>query len=223
MSPILGSDGRPEAILSVSRDITALKEAEDRLRLINGETQHRMKNTLAMVRAIATQTLNSDLDASETKKSFLARLVTLDDAQAMLTKANWERAAIYDIVRTAIAPHAPVSRFVIEGPELELSSKCALGLALGLHELATNALKYGALREEAGRIQISWSVEDERFQLVWTEQDGPRVAVPSRRGFGSRIIEQALAGYFNGDSIITYEPHGLKFVLNAPAEQLTID
>ena len=223
VSPILDPSGRPEAVLSVSRDITALKEAEDRLRLITGETQHRMKNTLAMVRAIATQTLNSELDVNETKKSFLSRLAALDDAQSMLNKTDWERAAIGNVIRTAVAPHAPIARFIITGPEIDLSSRCAMGLALGLHELATNALKYGALSCEAGAVVIGWTIEDEMFQLNWTERGGPRVNAPTRRGFGARIIEKALAGYFNGEAAISYDPEGLKFTLKAAARELTAD
>lgn len=223
VSPILGPDGRPEAILSVSRDITALKEAEDRLRLIMGETQHRMKNTLAMVRAIATQTLSSDQDLAETKKNFLARIAALDDAQSVLTRGDWERAAISKVITTAITPHAPVSRFAIAGPDLELSSKCAMGLALGLHELATNALKYGALREPAGQVMVNWSVADDRFRLHWSEQGGPGVSEPTRKGFGTRVIEKALAGYFNGTATILYNADGLRFALDAPASELTAD
>ncbi len=223
VSPIMGPDGAPEAILSVSRDITALKEAEDRLRLITGETQHRMKNTLAMVRAIATQTLNSDLDIQETKRSFLARLAALDDAQSMLNKTHWERAEIGDVIRTAVAPHAPISRFAICGPEADLSSRCAMGLALGLHELATNALKYGALRGEAGTVTIGWTLDEDRFRLDWSESGGPPVTEPTRKGFGARIIEKALAGYFNGEAAISYDPAGVKFTLRAPARELTAD
>lgn len=223
VSPILGPDGRPEAILSVSRDISALKEAEDRLRLITGETQHRMKNTLAMVRAIATQTLNSDHDIVETKKNFLARIASLDDAQSMLTRGDWQRAAITKVITTAITPHAPMARFAIAGPELELSSKCAMGLALGLHELATNAVKYGALREATGEVTIAWAVANDRFGLQWIEKGGPPVAAPTRRGFGTRIIEKALAGYFNGEATLSYDPTGVKFALDAPASELTAD
>lgn len=223
VSPILGPDGRPEAILSVSRDITPLKEAEDRLRLTTAESQHRMKNTLAMVRAIATQTLNDSHDIKETKDRFLSRLATLDDAQSILTQTAWERATISRVVASALAPHAPAARFAITGPELDLSSKCALGLALGMHELATNAIKYGALRNESGHVSIDWSVTNDVFELQWTERDGPRVSPPTRKGFGARIIEKALAGYFNGAAEMAFEPDGLVFRLEAPARELTAD
>lgn len=223
VSPILGEDGNPEAILSVSRDITALRDTENRLRLLSEELQHRMKNIFAMVQAITIQTFSQGHDAAQLKKDLLARLNTLKDAQELLTRNAWEKAGIHDIVRGSLAPHASLSRFDIDGPELTLSSKCALGLALGLHELSTNANKYGALRNAEGRIRLLWRIEGDRFHLQWDEIDGPPVAPPARSGFGSKLIERALAGYFQGTAKVSYHPAGLSFRLESPASALSED
>ena len=221
ISPIFGNDGQPEAILSVSRDITHLRNAEDRLRLLSEELQHRIKNTFSMVQAIATQTLKDGQPVEQLRKNFLARLHTLNDAQSLLGQTAWEPAAILDIVKGALAPFASPSRLEISGPELYLSSKCALGLALGLHELGTNASKYGALHNHDGLISLEWSTANDVFRLIWEERGGPPVQNPTRIGFGSRIIERALASYFNGKTEIIYHPTGVVFTLEAPVAALT--
>lgn len=223
VSPIMGADGLPEAVLSVSRDITALKDAEDQLLLLSEEMQHRMKNVFAMVQAIAVQTLGQGHAIETLKKDLLARLNTLKDAQDLLTRKAWERASINEIARAALAPHADLARFEISGPELTLSSRCALGLALGLHELATNANKYGALSDPNGLVSLKWSVANEVFLLNWEERGGPRVFAPTRTGFGAKLIERALAGYFSGKSKLIFNPEGVAFSLEAPLSALAVD
>lgn len=223
VSPIFGPDGRPESILSVSRDITTLKETEDRLRLLADELQHRMRNMMAIIQAIANQTIVENASVGEIKTNFSARLEALNAAQSLLTEGAWNRAPITGVVQSALRPHAALSRFRIRGPEVQLSSKCALGLALGLHELATNATKYGALRNENGHIDVRWSAESENFQLNWQEKNGPPVLPPTHTGFGTKVVEKALAGYFSGKAIITYKPTGLEFELSAPMSALTAD
>ncbi|PZO01411.1 MAG: histidine kinase [Hyphomicrobiales bacterium] len=223
VAPITGADGKPESILSVSRDITQLKEAEDRLRLLALELKHRMKNTIAMIQAIANQTMKAGTDVGEIKTIFLARLATLSSAQDLLTQTEWARARLLDLVESSLAPHGERSRFAIEGPDVELSSKCALGLALALHELATNANKYGALKNDDGRVTVRWTVDGDTFHFVWTETDGPPVLAPTRSGFGSRMIEKALAGYFQGSAGIEYRPDGVVVTLKAPVDALTTE
>ncbi len=223
VSPIFGPDGAPEAVLSVSRDITALKDAENQLRLLSEEMQHRMKNAFAMVQAIAIQTLSQTHPIETLKKDLLARLNTLKDAQDLLTSKAWERASIIEIAMGTLAPHAALSRFAISGPELTLSSRCALGLALGLHELATNANKYGALSHPEGLVALRWSMADDMFRLTWEETGGPTVVRPTRTGFGTRLIERALAGYFSGKAALLYAPAGVTFTLEAPVSALALD
>lgn len=222
VSPIIGTDGSVESILSVSRDITKLKEAENRQRLLALELKHRMKNTIAMIQAIANQTLRGSPETEAAKEAFKARLATLGSAQDLLTQTAWSRAELRELVEGALKPHGAAGRFAMAGPYVELSSKCALALAMTLHELTTNATKYGALSGDGG-VKVTWSVTDDRFQFRWEESGGPLVSPPTRKGFGSRMIERALAGYFNGTATIDYAPSGVVFTLDAPLEALTAE
>jgi PAS domain S-box-containing protein len=223
VAPIIGADGNPECILSVSRDITAIKEAEQRQRLLALELKHRMKNTVAMIQAIANQTIRGGPEMDVVKNAFIARLNTMASAQDILTQTVWARASLDYLVRESLKGHGDPMRFRIEGPSVELSSKTALAMALALHELATNATKYGALSQDRGLIDVTWSVTDDEFKFEWRESGGPVVVEPTRRGFGSRMIERALAGYFSGKATIDYAPTGLVFTLHGPIEALTAD
>lgn len=223
VGPILGPDGKPEAILSVSRDITAIKEAEQRQRLLALELKHRMKNTVAMIQAIANQTIRGGPEVDALKEAFIARLNTMASAQDILTQTVWARASLAYLVEESLKGQSDLSRFRIDGPPVELSSKTALAMALALHELATNAAKYGALRQDGGRIDITWSVEDGQFAFEWRESGGPLVEPPTRRGFGSRMIERALAGYFSGAAAMDYQPAGVVFSLRGPIDALIAD
>lgn len=223
VSPIIGSDGKPESILSVSRDITELKLAEERQNLIAQELKHRIKNTVAMMQAIANQTLRSGETLEAARDALQERLLAMGRAHDMLTQSAWSRAVLGDLVRQTLATHSGPDRVDVSGPDVELSSRCALAMALALYELATNALKYGALSVEGGRVTISWLVIDGTFRFDWTESGGPPVTAPTRTGFGSRMIERALAGYFSGCARVDYAPTGLVFTLSAPVEALTRD
>jgi two-component sensor histidine kinase len=223
VGPIMGPDGQPEAILSVSRDITLIKEAEQRQRLLALELKHRMKNTVAMIQAIANQTIRGGPEMDAIMEAFTGRLNTMASAQDILTQTVWARASLAGLVEESLKGHSDLSRFRIDGPKVELSSRTALAMALALHELATNATKYGALSQDSGRIDVTWSVTDGEFKFGWRESGGPPVQTPTRRGFGSRMIERALAGYFNGTAGVDYEPAGVVFSLRGPVEALTAD
>lgn len=223
VGPIIGSDGKPEAILSVSRDITLIKEAEQRQHLLALELKHRMKNTFAMIQAIANQTIRGGPEVAAIKEAFTARLTTMATAQDILTQTVWVKASLAHLVEQSVKVHSEPSRFGISGPLVELSSKTALAMALTLHELATNAIKYGALTQESGQIAITWSVIDGAFAFEWRESGGPPIQAPTRHGFGSRMIERALAGYFQGTTSVDYAVTGLVFTLRGPVEALTAD
>jgi PAS domain S-box-containing protein len=223
VGPIIGPDGEPKAILSVSRDITDLKESEGRQQLLSLELKHRMKNTIAMIQAIANQTIRGGPEVEAVKDGFVARLNTMASAQDLLTQAAWDRASMQFLVEDCLKWQNDRSRFRIEGPQVELSSRTALAMALALHELATNATKYGALSVHAGRIDVTWSVNDGEFKFEWQESGGPPVRPPTKRGFGSRLIERALAGYFNGNAVMDYRSQGVVFRLQGPIDALTAD
>ncbi len=218
VSPILGADGKPERILSISRDITALKAAEEARAVLAQELAHRMKNSLAMVQAIVTQTLRQSKSMEEGRTAVSQRLSALGRAQDILTRSDFTEADIHEVVAAAIEPHRIAEdRIAWSGAPLTLSSQRALGLSLAIHELATNAAKYGALSNETGRVAMSWHVVDGGFRFDWIESGGPPVAPPGARGFGSKLIERIVASYFEGEGILDFDADGVRFRLTGVA------
>ncbi|GAA0638958.1 sensor histidine kinase [Brevundimonas lenta] len=223
VTPIPGPDGRPARLLSVSRDITELKRAEEQQRLLALELNHRMKNMLAMVQAIASQTFRSGGEPAELKTALMDRLATLAAAQDVLTQTTRTGAPLRDIVAQTLRAHGGAAQTSFAGPDVDLSSRCALALSLALHELATNAVKYGALSTDGGRVAVHWSIDAPAFTLSWTESGGPPVQPPTRTGFGSGMIQRALSGYVGGTSELTYAPEGVRFELATTVEALTAE
>lgn len=193
-----------------TEDIHERKIAEEHQRLLINELNHRVKNTLATVQAIAFQTMKGDLSLAEARARFEARLQALSRAHNMLTERNWEGAPLDRVVTEATAYLAgEQGRFEIEGAAVWLAPRAALALALALHELGTNAAKYGALSADGGKVAIGWAVEGDRLRLVWKESGGPAVVEPEGRGFGSRLIERGLQSDLGGPATILFEPDGL--------------
>ncbi|GJD78546.1 PAS domain S-box protein [Methylobacterium gregans] len=219
---IRNAQGAAVRMIGAMLDITARKRAEEHQRLLTGELQHRVKNTLALVQAIASQTFRDATDLGATREAFAARLVSLGRAHDILTRSSWTEAPITEVVEGALAVHrgAETARIRTGGPAVRLGARAALSLALALHELATNAAKYGALSNDAGSIDLRWHVVRAgapRFCLVWSEQAGPPILrPPSRRGFGSRLIERSFAAEVGGEVRLTYAPTGLICRLEAP-------
>ncbi|MCE4225687.1 PAS domain-containing protein [Methylobacterium sp. C25] len=194
----------------------ARARAEEQQRWLNGELSHRLKNTLAMVQSIATQTLRNATDLDAAREDLVPRLIALGKAHDILLAGSRESAEVSDVVAGALALHAGrEGRFTVEGPMIRLDPSLALSLSMILHELATNAAKYGSLSQENGRVSVSWSIvgtTETTFRLAWVERDGPPVSTPSRKGFGSRLIERGLAG---GSVTTDYAPEGLTCTLEA--------
>lgn len=200
------------------RDAAALRRQEAHLRLLIEELNHRVKNTLAAVLAIAVQTLRNAADTEEARKILQTRLLALAAAHDILTRTCWEGALLEELVRAALAPLSPADpeRLRIEGPPVALPPRAALTLALAFHELATNAVKYGAFSCESGRVAVAWTLDGERrLRLRWTETGGPPVAPPTRRGFGSRLIERSLAHDLGGQARIEFPPTGVVCTIEA--------
>ena len=230
VSPILGSDGQPSHLLSISRDITdewravaELTEAIERQAVLTGELQHRIKNTLAMVGAIANQTMQGD-SVANAREAFAARLMTLSRAHDLLTQSSWASAPIRDVVEGALAAHRTGrSQIGVSGPDLHLTAKQALALAVAIHELATNAVKYGALSAN-GSVAVTWSDQPvggvPTFSFSWTERGGPEVTEPKEKGFGSRLIERMLPNDFGGEVRTSYRPTGVVCELTSPLQRL---
>jgi PAS domain S-box-containing protein len=207
--------GAVRRVVGAILDITARRHAEDHLKLLVNELNHRVKNTLATVQSIAIQTLRGARTVDEARGAFEARLIALSNAHNILTRENWEGADLRRIVAEALDPFRSrwADRFTVEGPEIWVSPANAVSIAMGLHELATNAVKYGALSNDAGRVRVAWAVEIEagrlRARLTWTESGGPPVVAPQRRGFGSRLIERSLAADLGGDARLAYRREGV--------------
>jgi PAS domain S-box-containing protein len=233
VSPIFGADGKPAHILSISRDITSEKRAETELaeayqrqQMLTAELQHRIKNTLAMVSAIANQTMRGN-DVEVARKAFTARMITLAHAHDILVKTSWTSAPIKQVIEGALAPHRTgPDRFEVSGPELLLQPKPALAIALAVHELATNAVKYGALSKDGGRVRVKWSTNLRdgipAFDFDWTETGGPAVVTPepSQKGFGTRLIERMLKNDVGGDVLLSFAPDGVSCEVRAPLNNL---
>ncbi|WP_205824934.1 PAS domain-containing protein [Methylobacterium terricola] len=222
--PVTDSEGAIVGTGTVTRDFRARKAAEEELRLLNGELAHRLKNVLAVVQSVTRQTLRNASDLGRASEDLSARLVALGTATDVLTNASWRSADLRELTARSLAPHGEIgTRIRLDGPDLTLQPQVAVALALALHELATNAAKYGSLSNDAGRVEVSWQVQGEgngegaeaRFRLEWREQGGPPVAPPTRRGFGSTLIERSLRSYFGGTAGIDYRPDGLVFVMDA--------
>jgi PAS domain S-box-containing protein len=200
----------------VFRDISDRKRAEQQRDLLMAELSHRVTNTLALVQAVAAQTLK-DIDPG-LRRAFEARLVALGAAQNALTAKDWTSADLHDIVG-AVA-HVPADRLSADGPHVRLNPASAVAFSLAIHELTTNALKYGALSGEHGTVEIRWAVADGRLRFTWTESGGPPVSAPARKGFGSRMIEISLAAQIDGTAQIDYAPTGLHCTIAAPLAAL---
>jgi two-component sensor histidine kinase len=150
------------------------------------------------------------------RQSFEGRLGALSSAHNLLTRQNWEGATIRQVIDEGMAAYRSGSRLSVTGPDLPLAPKAAVSLAMAVHELAINAVKYGALSTEQGRIAIDWSVDDGRLRWVWRESGGPAVTPPARRGFGSRMIERGLAAELGGEARMDFAPDGLVCTLASP-------
>ncbi|WP_063996754.1 sensor histidine kinase [Bradyrhizobium sp.] len=217
-------DDKVGGVLVVCRDVTSEHMAKEALKLINEELKHRVKNTFAVLGAVASQTFR-DVSSKADLEKYRGRLAAFGRAQALLTAANWVAAPLGDVVNTALSPYRTgEDRIKASGPTLVIKSRQALALSLAVHELATNALKYGALSLTSGRVSIEWSIEDQAgdqiFVFVWQEIGGPPVSEPADEGFGSHLILRALKYEFRGSVAVSYASTGVTCRLTAPLEHL---
>jgi PAS domain S-box-containing protein len=203
-----------DRLAGVCLDITDRKTAEAHQRLLLDELNHRVKNTLASVQSIAIQTLRHAEHPSAFNTSFIDRIHALGRAHELLTEASWTSASLFDVVARTLSLHiAPgdEARIALNGPSVRLGPNAAVTLNMVFHELATNATKYGALSTSDGRVDVEWTVEKggDAIVIEWRESNGPTVKVPARRGFGSRLIEQALTREMEGHAELIFHPEGL--------------
>jgi len=192
VSPMHGTGGRITGASKIARDIGERKRAQRQQKLLLAEIMHRVKNTLATIQAMATQTLRRT--PADEREAFTARLHALSKAHDLLTTDKWDRAPLRGLVNTALQPFQQ-HRFTLEGPDAWLDASKSLQITLALHELATNAVKYGALSNATGRVHVAWELAAvDRLKFRWRESGGPPVGRPKRKGFGSILIEHTFEG-----------------------------
>jgi len=215
--PRFDSAGTYLGHIGTSRDVTEEREAEAQQRLLIDELNHRVKNTLAVVQSLAWQTLRNSAVPEGVRTAFEQRLMALATAHDVLTSKNWQAASIEVIIcRGLEALSIDPERVSIAGPLLRMPPKTAVSLAMAVHELATNALKYGSLSAPQGRVDVAWRADEAGFELTWTERGGPPVAPPTTQGFGTRLLERGLAAELGGNVALAYEPAGVVCTIAAP-------
>jgi two-component sensor histidine kinase len=218
--PRFSSTGEFLGMIGVNVDVTEREEAERARELLVAELNHRVKNTLSVVQGIAHQTFRSATNPVEARRAFEGRLVALAHAHNLLTRSNWENASLHDLAELTLdAKGANAKRVVLSGPKILLPPREAVSIAMALHELCTNAIKYGALSNEHGRINLKWARIDganPQLQIQWHESGGPPVIPPSRRGFGSLLLERTLAHDLAGEVTMAFAPTGLVCSIGAP-------
>jgi PAS domain S-box-containing protein len=203
--------------LETNRDITERKRHEQREQLLMREMNHRAKNMLGLVQAIARQTATRNPE--EFIERFSERIQALSANQELLVRDEWKGVETEDLARTQLAPFADLigSRIVVQGPELRLKATAAQAIGLALHELATNAGKYGALSMDTGRVDIRWATDGDIFTMSWVERDGPPVSAPKRRGFGTVVMQEMAEDTVDGTVDLDYAPSGVTWRLTCPA------
>jgi len=213
--------GNRRGFLKIMRDETTSKRADEQRVLLLNELNHRIKNTLATVQGIAEQTLRAGQVDHRTRENLTERLLALSKAHDVLVDENWAGADLETIVRQTLGPHAEGRRFDLDGPPVRLNPQQAVSLSLTLHELATNALKYGSLSSEEGTVAVTWNVALDgqgrrHMNLLWSESGGPPVYKPEQTGFGTRLITRHFGGESGGSARLVYASSGLRCILELP-------
>jgi PAS domain S-box-containing protein len=216
--------GQPLYGIRVVRDISERKKAEEHQHLLINELNHRVKNTLATVQSIASQTLRTAPTPEAAREAIESRLLALSRVHNVLTRESWQGARLHDVIEEVLEPYrvSGQARFEVRGPEIQVSPRFALALSMALHELATNAVKYGALSNGTGQVRLTWlgdrTLKPPRLLLRWQENGGPPVTPPSRKGFGSRLIERSLAQDLDAAVSIEYAATGVVCTVEAPLD-----
>ncbi len=229
VSPVRDESGDIVQYFASLANLTKHKEEQTQSRMLIDELNHRVKNILATVQSIVWQALRTSSDPKLIRDSIETRLLALSRSHDLLTRENWKSAGLHDVVLTALEPFGVTGgraeRIVIKGANIRFPPPAALALGIAFNELATNAMKYGALSNEAGSILIEWKIEraldGDRLLLCWQERNGPPVMPPSRKGFGSSVIERGLAHELQGTTHLDYRPEGLVCTMNIPAPRVT--
>ncbi|EJC83237.1 PAS domain S-box [Rhizobium leguminosarum bv. trifolii WSM2297] len=226
-TPLHDANGHLVGAINMLVDITERKQAESRQKTLIDELNHRVKNTLATVQSLSRQSARHAEDLDDFLHRFEDRLLSLSRAHDLLTKRHWQDAPLDSLIREVLVPLAGEAawRIKFDGPPAALDPRAALSLTMTLNELATNAIKYGALSSEAGALSLSWRLQDEAgaqstLVLEWHEQDGPPVRPPTRRGFGTRLMERSIERDLGGEFDLSFEPTGVSCLISIPVGQV---
>jgi two-component system, chemotaxis family, CheB/CheR fusion protein len=221
ISPVRDASGAMMGAATIARDASERRRSEELRALLVDELNHRVKNTLATVQSIAAQSLKG-ISEGESRETFDARLVSLSWTHDLLARDSWESASLRDLLLQELEPYRAEdgTRFVVDGPDFGLRPKAALALGLALHELATNAAKYGALSTPQGRVRVTWDVGNASapgaLRLKWAETGGPPVKNTGHKGFGSVLIERGLALELDARVELDFGPGGLGCTIEIP-------
>ena len=222
-------DGKAHRLVSIVADVTERKAAEDQTKFLMQELSHRTKNLLAVIQSIARRTARTTTTIEEFESRFGQRLQGLAASNDVLVRNSWQGAQLADLVRQHLMPFVDIqsSRVELAGPDIVVTAEATQAIGLAIHELATNAIKYGALSVPAGKVKISWSFDSEppaspALLLKWVEQGGPRVVPPSRNGFGHVVIGEMIERSLSATVALEFATHGLKWSVSIPATSLVV-
>jgi PAS domain S-box-containing protein len=231
ISPVRDGSGDIVEHFASFVDLTKLKVEQAQSRMLIDELNHRVKNTLTTVQSIVAQAVRHTSDPQIIRESIESRLFALSRSHDLLTREKWESAGLLDVVKAALEPFGIANgrseRFRVTGKNVRFTPQAALALGIAFNELATNAVKYGAFSGETGCVRVAWTIEPspegDRLLLRWSEENGPPVTPPSKKGFGSRVIERGLALELGGAARLEYRPDGLLCTIDIPAPQAAGD
>lgn len=213
-SPLFDDDGRVGGLINVAMETTQTVLAQRTQQILRRELMHRVKNSLAVTSSVVSATLRQARSLDEARETIVQRIAALADAQNLFSD-DADSAEVDAVLRSALRAHLDAeSRISLSGPTVKVSPQQAVGLSLAAYELATNAMKYGALSVDGGRVSVSWDTHGRRgFSFTWQESGGPPVEPPARTGFGSRLTNRIVAAYFSGEGRTHYHRDGLRFEL----------
>lgn len=230
ISPVCDEAGNIKQHFISLVDQSAHREKQAHCEMLIDELNHRVKNTLSTVQSIMRQSLRANSDPTAIRESIESRIFALSRSHDLLSDQNWEGAGLRTLIDAALKPfvvNGHAARIEIDGPNIRLSPKATLALGIAFHELATNAVKYGAFSNDVGKIRIAWTIETqpagERLILTWRETDGPVVVPPTHKGFGSQVIERGLAHELEGKVNLAYLLGGVECIIDVPVPRRMVD
>jgi two-component sensor histidine kinase len=226
--PIVVADGLVSGVFVQGHDVTEQRRGEEHQQLLINELNHRVKNTLSIVQALAMQSFNDTNEPAAARRTFDARLHALSAAHNLLVKESWESAGLEETIRASVAATAGANaaRVTTQGSGIVIAPQAAVSVAMAIHELCTNAIKYGALSNDSGTVDVGWTASPDgegtvALELVWSEAGGPPVTPPARRGFGTRLIERGLSAEIRSEVTLDFRPAGLECTIRARIPAVT--